>query len=346
MEKQLIIQKSEVKPSRKELSVLGVFNPAVITKGNETIMIVRVAETASGAGQKTILVPTYQNRTIRFVEIDRFSNDFDFSDARLIRNHEQNYLTSISHFRIARSDDGVHFVFDSTRIMPETAYESYGIEDPRITDINGLFYITYSAISEYGINVALMVTKDFCTFDRLGIILPFDNKDCVIFPKMINGNYYAFHRPSKSDFGHLDIWLAKSPDLLHWGDHQVMVQARPNYQNSARVGAGAVPFLTKRGWVVIYHAADANHRYHLAALLLDADNPNKILMRSKKPLLEPKEDYERNGFFKDVVFTCGLTKNNEQIHLYYGVCDENIAMATMSLTEIFANMEEVSYEKS
>ncbi|MDY0345653.1 MAG: glycoside hydrolase family 130 protein [Bacilli bacterium] len=341
MEKKLIIRRSELKPSRKELSVLGVFNPAVIKIGNETIMLARVAEIARSDDRKYFTVATYADRHIKYTKIDRFDSRYDFADARVIRNHQQNYLTSISHFRLAKSDDGINFVFTNTRIMPETEYESYGIEDPHITEIEGNYYITYSAISEHGINVALMVTKDFFTFERLGIILPFDNKDCVIFPKKINNHYYLYHRPSKSDFAQLDMWTAESNNLLHWGNHRIVQQARPSYEDCARVGAGAVPFLTERGWIVIYHAADEKHRYHLAALLVDKENPNKILMRSKKPLIAPTEDYEKNGFFNDVVFTCGLTRNDNDVTIYYGVCDENIAMCKMSLEEIYMNMEEV-----
>lgn len=344
MEKKLIIRKSDIEASRPQLSVLGAFNPAVTIANHSIIMLVRVAEIAQSEGKKHFLVPTYNNRDIKYIKIDRHDSNYDFADARVIRNHEQNYLTSISHFRVAISDDGENFTFTGIKIMPETEYESYGIEDPRITEIDGKFYITYSAISENGINVALMVTDDFRTFKRLGIILPFDNKDSVIFPQKIGGLYYLFHRPSKSDFGHLDMWIAESPDLLHWGNHQIVKGARPTYQKAARVGAGAVPFLTERGWIAIYHLADENQRYHLASLLLDKDNPKRVLMRSKKPLLSPTEDYEKSGFFNDVVFTCGLTRNKNDVTIYYGVCDENIARCKISLEEIFANMEEVTDE--
>lgn len=346
MEKRLIIRCSDLRASRKDLRVLGVFNPAVIKKGEETIMLVRVAEASICNDKAVFRVPTWHKNKFKFIEVNRHDTNFDFSDARVIRNHEQNYLTSISHFRVARSLDGVNFIFDNTRVMPENDYESYGIEDPRITEIGDLYYITYSAISEHGINVGLMLTKDFVTFTRRGIILPFDNKDCVIFPKKINGNYYAFHRPSKSDFGQLDMWTSESPDLLHWGNHLVVSEARPAYQKSARVGAGAVPFLTERGWLAIYHAADNEHHYHLAALLLDKNNPTHVLMRSRKPLLSPEEDFEKNGFFGNVVFTCGVTNDKDVITIYYGVCDENIAMCKMPLNDIFANMEVVNDERN
>ncbi|MFA5421177.1 MAG: glycoside hydrolase family 130 protein [Bacilli bacterium] len=346
MKKQLIIRKSDITPSHPQLSVLGIFNPAVILKGRETMMLVRVSEIAKSEEERLFIVPTYRDSHLHFIKIDRFDPAYDFSDVRVIRNHEQNYLTSISHFCVAHSDDGINFVMTGTRVMPEMEYESYGIEDPRITEIDGQYYVTYNAISENGINVALMVTSDFVSFKRLGLLFSFDNKDCVIFPQKIDGRFFAFHRPSKSDFGHLDMWLAESPDLLHWGGHAILKAARPSYMKSTRVGAGAVPFLTERGWLVIYHAADERHHYHLAAMLLDRNDPPRVLMRSKKPLLSPQEDYEKNGFFQNVVFTCGLTRKDNIVTIYYGVCDENIAMCEMAIDEIFDNMEEVNNAKS
>jgi len=346
MEKQLIIKKSDLLPSRSDFFVMGAFNPAVIAKGDETIMLVRVAEAVKPTQNRSVIVPTISGHSIHFIELDRQNPDYDFSDARVVRNHHQNYLTSLSHFRVARSRDGVNFTFDGTRIFPETEYESYGIEDPRITEINGCYYITYSAISQHGINVALMVTSDFHSFTRLGIILPSDNKDCVIFPSKVNGRYFALHRPSKSDFGHLDIWTAESCDLLHWGNHKVLLGARLSYVESTRLGAGAVPFLTERGWLVIYHSADATHRYQLVAMLLDANDPNKVLMRSKKPLILPEESYETSGFFPDVVFTCGLIHDDDGITVYYGACDENIARCHLKMEEVWANMEVVKNEKN
>ncbi|MFA5481150.1 MAG: glycoside hydrolase family 130 protein [Bacilli bacterium] len=346
MEKHLIIKKNDVVASREDFFVLGVFNPAAIKVKDTTILLVRVAEAVRPTVASTIVIPTVSQQGLEFIQLNRQDSSYDFTDARVIRNHRQNYLTSLSHFRVATSDDGLHFAFGDVKIMPETEYESYGIEDPRITEISGVFYITYSAISPFGINVALMRTKDFRIFERLGIIFPFDNKDCVIFPRRINGKYYALHRPSKSDFGSLDIWTAESRDLLHWGNHKVLLDARLTYQESKRLGAGATPFLTERGWVVIYHSADDKQRYHLTAMLLDKNNPNKVLARSRKPLISPTEEYEINGFFSDVVFTCGLTKDGDKLTIYYGVCDENIACCTMAMDEIWTNMEEVKNESA
>jgi len=342
MEKRLIIKTDDIAPTNHDVRVLGVFNPATIKVGTTTIMIARVAETMKNDDDTHVYVPIWRQKQYNFIKIPTADPNYDFSDVRVIHNHEESYLTSISHFRVGRSEDGYHFAFDETPIFPESVYEEYGIEDPRITYIDGRYYITYTAVSSFGINVGLMVTDDFKSFERLGNIFPFDNKDCVIFPKLINNRYYAYHRPSTSDFGKLDIWLAKSTNLLHWGEHEALKAARIDYQPSVRVGAGAVPFLTKQGWVVIYHSADKAHHYHLAALLVAKDDPCKVLKKSIKPLIEPTEIYEKEGFVPNVVFTCGITSDETMLHIYYGVCDQSIAVCQLSFEELFANMEDVA----
>jgi predicted GH43/DUF377 family glycosyl hydrolase len=342
MKKQLIINRQDITPSRPEFRVVGIFNPGVVKVGDETIMLARVAETMVDFSRERVVIPVYRCHQYMFLNVPADDPNFDFSDARVIRNHDQNYLTSISHFRVGRSHDGIHFRFDEAPVLPDTIYEEYGIEDSRISFIDGRYYITYTAVSAFGINAALMVTDDFKTFTRLGNIFPFDNKDVVIFPKKIGGHYYAYHRPSTSDFGKLDIWLAKSPNLLHWGEHTALTAARIDYAPSARVGASCVPFLTEQGWVVIYHSADKYHRYHLAALLVDKDDPSHVLKRSKAPLLQPSEPYEIEGFVGNVIFSCGLVTGKEGLDIYYGACDQDVAMCHLSYKELFDNMEDIA----
>ena len=342
MTKQLLLTPNSIAPSRPDFKVIGIFNPAITTYKDETIMIARVAETACTLDEKDIIVPIYRDRQFTFIKIPSSDPNYDFSDARVIRNHDQSYLTSISHFRVGRSKNGIDFTFDETPSLPDSIYEEYGIEDPRITFIDGRYYITYTAVSAYGINVALMVTDDFKSFKRLGNILPFDNKDCVIFPEKIKGKYRAYHRPSTSDFGKLDIWVASSDNLLHWGEHHALTGARPTYGTSKRLGAGAVPFKTEQGWILIYHSADAYHRYHLAALLIDKDDPTHIIKRSKRPLIEPSESYERDGIIPDVIFTCGLINDDKGISIYYGAGDQNIALCRLDYDELYDNLEDIS----
>lgn len=341
MKKQLLITKNQIKPTRPDFKVFGVFNPAIIKVADEYIMFARVAETVALEKDSHVVIPVYRNNDYTFLKFAINDPNYDFSDVRVIRNHRQNYLTSISHFRIGRSKDGYNFTFDDTPILPDSIYEEFGIEDPRITKIDDKYYISYTAVSEYGINVRLMVTADFKKFTRLGNIFHFDNKDVVLFPKKIGGYYYAYHRPSTSEFGRLDMWVAKSTNLLHWGEHEVLTGARIDYTASVRLGAGAVPYLTKEGWIVIYHTADSFNRYHLAALLVDKDDPSKVLKRSKKPLIFPTELFEKEGLMPEVVFTCGAIFEKNEIKVYYGVCDEAIAVATLTYDEIYENLGEV-----
>jgi predicted GH43/DUF377 family glycosyl hydrolase len=123
-------------------------------------------------------------------------------------------------------------------------------------------------------------------------------------------------------------------DLLHWGNHKCIATTRPNKWDSARIGAGASPIKTPQGWLEVYHGADENHRYCLGALLLDINNPAKVIARSEIPLMEPADVYERNGFFGNVIFSNGHLVKGDVLQLYYGASDEVICGAELSIREI------------
>lgn len=341
MQKRLIIEPKDLTPSRNDFEVIGVFNPAIIKHNGEYVILARVAERVIQNDQDHYLVPLYEaGRGMNIIKLPKNHSDFDYSDSRIIKNHENNYLTSISHLRVGRSADGISFTFDPEEvIMPANIYEEYGLEDPRVTELDGRYYITYSAVSGCGINVGLMTTRDFKTFSPLGNIFHSDNKDCVIFPQKIGGKYYALHRPSISQFGKLDIWLAESDNLINWGNHKILLDARVKYAESYRVGAGAVPLLTDLGWLEIYHSADRRDRYHLTAMVFAKDDPTKVIMKSKRPLIFPTEEYEKNGFKENVVFTCGLIREDDILHIYYGAADQRVARASLSLAEVLDDME-------
>lgn len=343
MLKRLILEAKNITPSRPDFAVIGIFNPAVAQVGEETILLARVAEKVVQSEPDRFLIPRYsQDGTLEVFGVPKNSPDFDFSDCRLIRNRKTSYLTSLSHLQVCRSRDGIHFTLDPQEtIFPETPYEEYGLEDPRITAIDGRFYITYSAISSCGINVGLMVTDDFRRFERLGNIFHSDNKDVAIFPEKIRGKYFALHRPSISHFGSLDVWTAEGDNLRQWGNHKILKPARVTYDESARVGAGAVPLKTEKGWFVLYHSADAQDRYHLTGMLLDLKDPNRVLMKSRRPVLEPTETFETTGFVPNVVFTCGLLPQGDLLRVYYGACDQDIAVCDIPLAKVFADMEAI-----
>jgi predicted GH43/DUF377 family glycosyl hydrolase len=170
------------------------------------------------------------------------------------------------------------------------------------------------------------------------MILPPHNKDCAIFDEPIGGKYYALHRPSSLFIGGNYIWLAESPDVVHWGAHRCLAHSRPGMWDGARVGAGAAPIRTPAGWLEIYHGADADNRYCLGALLLDLEQPWRVVARSREPIMEPIAEYERTGFFGNVVFTNGHVVDGDTLTLYYGASDSVICGARLSIEEILATL--------
>jgi predicted GH43/DUF377 family glycosyl hydrolase len=266
--------------------------------------------------------------------------DLEEIDSRVFRYRKATYLTSISHLRLARSPDGRSFtVAESPAMAPARREEEFGIEDPRITRIGDCYYINYSAISQMGISTGLAVTRDFAAYERLGIIFVPDNRDVTIFPEKVGGLYVCYHRPVSGMFGRADMWLATSPDLLRWGDHKFVAGTRPGMWDCWRIGGGAVPFKTPRGWLEIYHGVDATQRYCLAAMLADADQPERIIARSPAPILAPDAPYEREGFFGNVVFTCGaVAEQDGRVIVYYGAADQCIAAAETTVDDLLAGL--------
>lgn len=338
-----IIKPEDVKPSRPGFEVICAFNAGVARLEKEVILLLRVAERPITQNPDKYLCPMLDGENNLIVkEFNTKDETCDFSDSRVIKTSNGNYLTSMSHFRVARSFDGVNFDIDeSPSIFPENQYEAFGIEDPRITFIDGIYYINYSAISHIGITTCLIATKDFKTFERLGVILHPDNKDVEIFPGKINGKYYALHRPSISHFGKPDIWLAESSDLLCWGNHRYLMGVREGYWDNGRIGGSAIPFKVDGGWLEIYHGATKDDRYCLGAVLLDENEPWKIIARTETPIMEPEADYEINGFFGNVIFTCGVLYEEEIVKVYYGAADTYLCYAEIAVSEILTRLKKV-----
>ena len=336
-----IVRPEDVKPSRDDFEVIGVFNAGVTRLRDEVILLLRVAEKPVAGGADVVLSPIYDVDAGEII-IRPFARDDpknDFSDPRLIVRPQETYLTSISHLRLARSTDGIRFqIADTPALGPANEYETFGIEDPRITSIDGMFYIDYVGVSPLGVTTCLASTRDFQSFERHGVIFHPDNKDVVIFPARIAGRYYALHRPHSSLFLRNDVWLAESPDLLCWGHHRHLLGTRDGWWDELRIGAGAVPVRIDEGWLEIYHGADRNNRYCLGAVLLDAEQPWKVLARSDRPLFEPQTDYERTGFFGNVVFTCGLLLEDDRLKLYYGAADTSLCYAEIPLPDVYQNL--------
>lgn len=332
-----IIRLADVTPSRSDFEVIGVINAGVARMGDEVILLLRVVERPKNQNPDVYLSPIYEphTRQLTLKSFPRKDSSYDFTDPRLIRTPDGLFLTALSHLRLARSQDGVHFQIETEpALFPDNEYETYGIEDPRITQIGEEYFINYVGVSPRGIVTVLARTTDFRVYQRLGVIFPPDNKDVEIFPEKIHDKYYALHRPSTSAFGKPEIWLADSPDLLRWGSHRHLIGLRANGWEDGRIGGSAIPFRIPQGWLAIYHAASKQDRYILAALLLDADQPWKVLARSTRPILEPEADYEIEGFFGNVVFSCGALYENDLVKLYYGAADTVMAYAELPIADI------------
>ena len=333
-----LIKTEDTAPSRSDLEVAGLFNAGVTYLGDKVILLLRVAEMAVNKNPEVAVVPVYDVRQKKIV-LKRFaanSSDIDLFDPRFVKVGHLKYLTSISHLRLAESRDGVKFqIKQDPAIFPNSRYETFGIEDARITRIDDIYYITYVSVSPEGAATCLASTRDFVSFERHGIIFPPDNRNVAIFPEKINGRYYALHRPSAALFSKRQIWISESRDLLSWGNHKVLLGAGGGSWDSSRLGAGAVPFKTERGWLEIYHGVDKTGRYCLGAVLLDGEKPWKVIGRTNKPIMQPQADYECRGFFDNVIFTCGLLYEERTLKIYYGAADRCLCRADISVDAVF-----------
>ncbi|NLZ07345.1 MAG: glycosidase [Phycisphaerae bacterium] len=336
-----ILTPQDAAPSPDGFEVIGVFNPAVARYRDEVVLLVRVAErpiqTDPEVVQTAFLDPVRGRIvTMAFARSDPAN---DFSDPRLIVRQGRTYLTSISHLRVARSRDGIHFTVDARPALAAAdTCESFGVEDPRITRIGETFYISYVAVSPVGVTTALASTADFVTFERRGILFGPENKDVVLFPEAVGGRHYALHRPHSPLCHTNDMWIAESPDLLCWGRHRHLMGLRDGFWDETRIGAGAPPVRVDEGWLEVYHGADRNHRYCLGAVLLDAREPWKVRARSARPIFEPQAEYERAGFFGQVVFTCGLLLERRTLKVYYGAADTTVCYAEIPLDDVLASV--------
>jgi predicted GH43/DUF377 family glycosyl hydrolase/glycosyltransferase involved in cell wall biosynthesis len=289
------------------------------------------------------------------VFIPRSTPGLDLTDPRAIRYRNlaggftaaaddvSDFLTQMSHLRVARSRDGVHFdVEDHPAIPPATRFEEYGCEDPRATLIDGVWQITYVSVGRLGISTSRLTTTDFRSFERHGLMFLPDHKDVVLFPERVGGRFAALTRPMPQSFGRvLGIWIAFSDDLVHWGQHAPLALPRPGMWDELRTGASAPPFRVDGGWLEIYHGVDRETRYALGALLLDSDDPTHVIARSATPILAPTRPYERIGVFNDAVFSCGLVPldlQGKRIRVYYGAADHCLAAADFHVQAVLDQM--------
>ena len=257
-----------------------------------------------------------------------------------------------SHLTVARSKDGAtNWKIEERALLHPSQgfpYETYGVEDCRITWMEdlGLWGLAYTAYSGYGPAVGLASTRDMRQVERIGVVLPPDDKNAALFPRKINGLYKMLHRPA---VGGGSIWISSSPDLVYWGHPQLVLPVRSGpWWDGLRVGAGPQPIETEEGWLLIYHGVKevaGGPIYRLGAALLDLDEPSQVIGRARRWLLGPQEFYERTGDAPNVIFTCGAVIRGDEVLCYYGASDSSVCLAKAGLSDILSVVKEEAVDQ-
>ncbi|MFC1517438.1 glycoside hydrolase family 130 protein [Candidatus Margulisiibacteriota bacterium] len=251
-------------------------------------------------------------------------------------------LAGYSKFVLARSKDGYHFEIGKKPFMepmkdgPYEAYEQLGIEDPRITLLDGTYYILYTAHSNNGHRIGIAKTKDFKSVERISLITQPDTKNAMLFPKKIDGKYCMLYRPAEGG----NIWISYSDDLIYWGNARIAVPNRGGGRwDGKRIGASVPPIEIKEGWLLIYYGVKetmGSNVFRMGACILDKEKPYKIVGRSEIPILSPRESYERTGDVPNMVFSCGacIEPHTNELRLYYGASQTSLALGVAPLQTI------------
>lgn len=239
---------------------------------------------------------------------------------------------------IAESEDGYRFTPHAGPVEfphgdPEFAEYTAGMYyDPRITEIDGEFYLMHAAHSSHGCRLSLVRTGDFRRFEWLGHVSLPDNRNGALFPEKIGGLYARLERPNTGGaFG--DMWVSYSPDLIFWGKSRCVLRNRDVRWAWTKIGPGAVPIKTAKGWLTIFHGVRTqcaqHYVYQLGVCLLDSKDPSRVIGISEEAILEPEESYELVGQTPSVVFTSGaVAEEDGSIKVYYGGADTVQCVAT------------------
>jgi len=265
--------------------------------------------------------------------------------------HEERYImlfrshldTGRSIIGIAESEDGFEFKVRPEPFMTASSqtgfakYEKFGIEDPRITLLENAYYITYSAYSDYGVRIGLAKTMDFESVERVAFITQADYRNAVLFPEKINGKYARLDRPH-TDINPWSIWISYSPDLIHWGQSKLIIKPAAYHWDEMKIGPGAPPIKTDKGWLNIYHGAFktmAGAVYRLGVALHKLDEPDKVLGVADNWILQPEDSSETVGYVPNVVFCCGAVPEKDgTLKIYWGAADTVMCAGTAVIDEL------------
>jgi predicted GH43/DUF377 family glycosyl hydrolase len=352
----LLITPEMIKPSSRELEVIGTINPAAVRgEDGKIILYVRVIERLKTLQDKKYFYsPRMVGEDKYELKIDRFhkkdvanSSEFD-----VIFHDTTKRLTFISHLRrVILDETGFNIVsIDKKPTFYGISSDSeLGIEDPRIVQIEGKYVMTYVSLSmKENISTSLALSDDLKTWERKGIIFGEQDKDVVIFPERIKEKYVAFDRPEGNfQFTPPHIWIGYSDDLVSWGNLKSINLFKKGDKDYGRIGPGCPPIKTNEGWLLIYHSVrkedDIFYIYSASAALFDLKNPKKLLAKSD-PIILPDQKYELQLYQKKrVVFPSGVVvdKNGKDLLIYSGGRDVVTSVRKISLEKIMESLKRV-----
>ncbi|MBN2818814.1 MAG: glycoside hydrolase family 130 protein [Bacteroidales bacterium] len=258
----------------------------------------------------------------------------------IFRSHKLNGRSILGK---AVSDDGFNFKVNKKPFMLPAVkgvfseYEAFGIEDPRIIFMDGEFLITYSAYSKHGVRIGLAKTRDFQAIERMSLITEADYRNVVIFPEKIGSLYARLDRPH-SEISPWSIWISYSPDLIYWGESKLIMKAMQYHWDEMKIGPGAPPIKTPRGWLSIYHGVFPTMDgsvYRLGVALHDLVDPSIIIAVGDEWILQPEENYEITGYVHNVVFCCGAVPEDDgSVKIYWGGADKVMCVGTAVIEEL------------
>jgi len=266
---------------------------------------------------------------------------------------KENFMTTPARINLglAVSDDGIRWEVAPQPCWSLQTDEIRRVYDPRLTVVDGKCYLCFAVDTHHGVRGGVAVTEDFSKFEVLSMSAP-DNRNMVLFPEKIGGRFLRLERPFPvysrgAGSEKFDIWSASSGDCRDWGRHALVLGAEKVPYSNCKIGPGAPPVKTKYGWLCAIHAVEKVERelpawhpewhkvYYGGLMLLDLDDPGKVLAVSQKPLLVPEEKYETEGMRGSVIFPGGMiVEDSGEVKIYYGSADTVECLATADLGDL------------
>ena len=342
-----LLSPGDFSPSRDGLEVIGVFNPgAARLPDGRIVLMARVAESPIDQREGFHALPSWSAEGELNVEYLPEDQDILVDPRKVVRAADQLMrLKFVSYIRTFVLDAaGAAIEGELAPLTCQGLYETFGVEDPRITLIDGTYYITYVSVSEHGAATSLATTTDFQTYERHGVIFCPENKDVMLLPGKIDGRFIALHRPNTFQrFCKPEMWLAASPNATHWGGNRFVWSGRYAWDND-RIGAGVPPVWIDRdgwrGWLEVYHGSRRATKkgevgaYMAGLLLLDPEDPARVIGHTPEPIMGAQEAWEMQGFVPNVVFPTGVVEDGERWLVYYGASDTHVGVTAFSLQDL------------